>query len=54
MACKLRCPNCKKTLKERGDHSKCANGTYIVRPKGKRNNIECNECGHISDVKDFI
>lgn len=47
MACKMRCPQCKRILKEAGDEGKRAQGEYIVihDPKftGKWD-IECLAC----------
>lgn len=52
MACKLVCPNCNRVLKEHGDHSKKAQGSYIVVPIEDRL-IYCMACKFAATVSKF-
>jgi len=60
MACKLKCPNCLKVLREEGDEGK-QGGEYRVYDSlwngaseaGKYRLIKCLECGHASEVNNF-
>lgn len=55
MACKLRCPACRRMLKEEGDEMKRAQGEYRVRAltaatTGEQaRQVECLECGWLGD-----
>lgn len=61
MASKLRCPNCRKMLKEEGDQLKSANGEYRVYDNlanskniaGRFRLVGCLECWYITDVRSF-
>jgi len=61
MACKLRCPKCKKMLKEEGDEMKSSNGEYRVYDNlanskldaGSYRLILCLECDRVGTVYDF-
>lgn len=49
MACKLRCPKCKRMLKEAGDEGKVARGEYLVIYTNKEKTewlVECMACGY--------
>jgi phage FluMu protein Com len=52
MACKLKCPKCKRVLKERGDRVKSAQGTYTVL-EGEPRLIRCNKCKAEDTVVSF-
>lgn len=53
MACKLRCPECKTMLKEKGDQMKSANGEYEVFTRDGANIIKCLVCGHTGSAIEF-
>lgn len=52
MACKLKCPNCKRVLKERGDGSKLSQGTYVVLI-GEPRKVRCTKCKAEGTVEEF-
>lgn len=52
MACKLKCPNCKRILKERGDGGKLAQGTYVVFV-GEPRRVRCTSCKTEDSVEAF-
>ena len=52
MACKLKCPNCKRILKELGDGGKLAQGTYVVLA-GEPRKVRCTKCGVEGTVEAF-
>jgi hypothetical protein len=61
MACKLKCPNCGKVLKEEGDEMKLSQGEYRVYDSiwnskcenGTHRLILCLFCGHTGKVDTF-
>ncbi len=61
MSCKLKCPKCKKILKESGDEMKKAEGEYLIFDSLENSNhqaatyrlIECLECNHSAKVNMF-
>jgi hypothetical protein len=53
MAHKLECPNCKRTLKIKGDECKEAQGTYVVCDEDDDRKIICQECDHKSKLDNF-
>ena len=61
MSCKLKCPQCKKALKEEGDGTKRSGGEYRVydslwnskQIKSTFRLIKCLECGFATEVIKF-
>ena len=56
MASKLKCPKCKRVLKEAGDNGKIAQGEYIViedKMFSWNRMIECLGCAHRAEPLEF-
>ncbi len=53
MSCKLKCPRCGLILKEKGDHSKEAQGEYVVHKDVWQNDVECLACKWMDKAATF-